>query len=135
MVRTIVQLIDLSDELLLLIFKKICNVELLYSLIGINIRLDRIVSDSIFTRNLTLLRHVSNDLIYPLVDTVVDRFCSQILPQIHHKINTLNLESLSMERILLAADYPNLHSLELYNVDEKIAERIFSSKIFHFDCF
>ncbi|CAF3595374.1 unnamed protein product [Rotaria sp. Silwood1] len=78
---------------------------------------------------------MSNDLIYPLVDTVVDRFCSQILPQIHYKINTLNLESLSLERILLAADYPNLHSLELYNVDEKTAERVFSSKIFHYDCF
>ncbi|CAF1572694.1 unnamed protein product, partial [Rotaria sordida] len=28
-----------------------------------------------------------------------------------------NLESLSMERMLLATDYPNLYGLSLYNID------------------
>ena len=135
MEHTNVQLIDLPNELLMMIFKKLNNVELLYSLTGINIRLDRIISDPIFTRNITLLRHSSNRLIYPLVDAVLDRFCLQILPEIQYKINLLNLESLSMERILLTADYSNLHSLGLYNVDEKTAERVFTGNILHFDCF
>jgi hypothetical protein len=52
----IVQLIDLPDELLVMIFKILNNVQLLYSLIGINKQLDRILSDSIFTKNLTLFR-------------------------------------------------------------------------------
>ncbi|CAF4241865.1 unnamed protein product [Rotaria sp. Silwood2] len=127
------QLIDLPDELFLMIFKNLNNAALLYSLMNINTRLDRIISDPVFTRNLTLLRYFSNCLICPLADTVIDRFCLQILPQIHYKINWLNLESLSMERILLAADYPNLHNLGLYNVDKKTAERVFAdgSPVFH----
>ncbi|CAF2945702.1 unnamed protein product [Rotaria sp. Silwood2] len=97
----------------------------------INTRLDRIISDPVFTRNLTLLRYFSNRFICPLVDTVLDRFCSQTLLQIHYKIDWLNLESLSMERILLAAaDYPNLHNLGLYNVDKKTAESVFAGGLF-----
>ncbi len=126
---SIVQLIDLPDELLLLIFKLLNNVQLLYSLIGINKQLDRILSDSIFTKDLTLF----NDHIYPLDDRVLDRFCSDILPQIHHQINILNLQSLSMERILCATDYPNLYKLGLYNINNEIAERVFTGKTFHFD--
>ena len=129
-----VQLIDLPDELLLVIFKKLNNVELLYSLMGINTQLDRIISDPVFTKNLILVRHFSSDLIYPLVDKVLDRFCSQILPHIHSKMNTLYLESLSMKRILRVADYPNLHSLGLYNLDEFDAERIFTGKLSTFGC-
>jgi hypothetical protein len=132
---SLVQLIDLPDELFLMIFKILNNVQLLYSLMGINKQLDRILSDSIFTKDLTLFRNLPNDHICPLVDTIFDRFCLHILPEIHHKINILNLESLSMERILLSADYPNLYGLGLYNVDEKTVERVFAGKIFHFDCF
>ncbi|CAF4409010.1 unnamed protein product [Rotaria socialis] len=75
-----------------------------------------------------LSQYFSNRLVCPLVDTVLDRFCLQILPQIHHKINWLNAESSSMERILLAADYHNLRNLGLYNVDEKTAERVFADE-------
>jgi hypothetical protein len=134
MKHPIVQLIDLPDELLVMIFQRLNHVELLYSLMGINTRLDRIVSDRIFTRYLTLFRYFSNRHICPLVDTVLGRFCSQILPEIHYKINILHLESSSMERILQAGDYPNLHSLGLYNIDEEAAERIFTGKLSTFDC-
>jgi hypothetical protein len=34
-----------------------------------------------------------------------------------------------VERILLAADYPNLYGLGLYNVDEESAKRFFTGKI------
>ncbi|CAF4381930.1 unnamed protein product, partial [Rotaria sp. Silwood2] len=40
---------------------------------------------------------------------MLDRFCLQILPEIHYKIKWLDLESSSMERILLATNYPNLY--------------------------
>src|ERR1700722_19426392 len=100
MEHSIVQLIDLPDELLVMIFQRLNNVELLYSLMGINTRLDRIISDPVFTTYLTLFRYFSNHHICPLVDTVLGRFCSQILPKIHYKINVLHLESSSMGRIL-----------------------------------
>ncbi|CAF1074764.1 unnamed protein product [Rotaria sordida] len=51
-----------------------------------------------------------------LTDSILDRFCSQILLQIHHKIEWLNLEPTSMERILRARNYPYLYGLGLYGV-------------------
>jgi len=99
----------LPDEILLIIFKKLNNIELLYSLINVNKRVKKIVHDSIFTSRMTLLRYFSKDYIYP----ILDRFCSHILLEIHHKIKWLNLESLTMERILLSTNYPNLYGLGL----------------------
>jgi hypothetical protein len=63
---------------------------------------------------------------------VLDRFCLRILPQIHDKIKWLNLESLSMERILLATDYPTLCGLGLYNIDKETAMRLFRGNEFDF---
>jgi hypothetical protein len=60
---------------------------------------------------------------------MLDRFCLQILPKIHHKIKWLNLESRSMERILLAKNYPNLNGLGLYDIDVEKALSLFNSKL------
>ncbi len=40
--------VDLPDEILLIIFKKLNNVSLLYSLLSINKRLDKVLQDNIF---------------------------------------------------------------------------------------
>ena len=127
MKHSFVQLMDLSDEILLIIFEELNNVEMLNSLMGINTRLDKIIRDPIFTSNLTLMRSSSNELFHPLVDIMVDRFCSRILPQIHHNIEWLNLELLSMERVL-ASDYPNLYGLGLYQINHDATLRLFSGK-------
>jgi len=116
MVHSSVQLIDFPDEILMFILKKLINTEVLYSMMDVNARFDKIASDSIFSSQLTLMRRTSNGFIYPMVDLELDRFCSQILPKIHHKIKQLELESLPMERILLAAEYPNLCELSLFNI-------------------
>lgn len=130
MTNSSVQLIDLSDELLLIIFKKLSNVDLLYTLMGINKRLDRVLYDSIFTRRLTLIRRSSNSDIYPLRDEIVNRFCLEILPKIHRKIECLTVESLSMELIFLANDYSNLRQLVLVSIQYQQLERLFDGKIF-----
>ncbi|CAF1324186.1 unnamed protein product [Rotaria sordida] len=62
------------------------------------------------------MRRVSDHCTNPLPDAILDRFCLQILPEIHHKIKWLNLESSSMERILHATNYPNLYGLGLYEL-------------------
>ncbi|CAF4786437.1 unnamed protein product, partial [Rotaria sp. Silwood2] len=116
-----VELNDLPDEILMIILKKMCNVEVLYSLKGVNKRLNAVAHDSIFTNRLTLMRCVSDHRINPLPDAILDRFCLQILPEIHHKIKWLNLESSSMERILLATNYPNLYGLGLYDIEIEMA--------------
>ena len=123
-----VQLTDIPDEILLLILNKLANIEVLYSLIGVNIRLDKIASDPIFTEHLTLMKRSSNGVIKLLDDSIFDRFYSEILPKIHHKIKWLDVEPLSMERILLAVDYPNLHGLSLFNIERELSLRLFGGK-------
>ncbi|CAF4147029.1 unnamed protein product, partial [Rotaria sordida] len=118
------QLNDLPDEILLFIFKELNNIEVLYSLMDINKRLNKIVHDSTFTSHLSLLRHYPDHSIYPLTDSMLDRFCSKILPEMHHKIKWIKLESPSMKRILLATNYPNLYGLSLYNLDKEIAKSL-----------
>ena len=48
-----VQLNDLPDEILLIILKKLSNIEVFYSLLDVNKRLNKITYDSIFTNRLT----------------------------------------------------------------------------------
>ncbi|CAF4961773.1 unnamed protein product [Rotaria sp. Silwood1] len=123
-----VELNDLPDEILMIILKKLSNVQVLYSLIGVNKRLHAIVHDPIFTNCLTLMNYVSVDSTDPLSGPVLDQYCLQILPSIHHKIKWLNLESSSMKRILLATNYPNLYGLGLYDIEIETALSFFIDK-------
>ncbi|CAF3280027.1 unnamed protein product, partial [Rotaria sp. Silwood2] len=104
-----IKLSDLPNEILIFILRKLYDVEVLYSLIGVNKRLNTIAYDSIFTTHLTL--YFLDKFIYPLPASMLNRFCLQILPKIHHRVKWLNVESTSMERILLATNYPNLNGL------------------------
>ena len=88
-----------------------------------------------FTSSLTLVDHLSYDYIRQLSDSMLDRFCLQILPEIHHKIKQLDVEVLSMKRILLSTNYPNLSEIALYNIQIERAVHLFSSDIFDFDSF
>ncbi|CAF3279690.1 unnamed protein product [Rotaria sp. Silwood2] len=128
MKESMVQLDDLPNEILLIIFKNMCKAELLYSLTGVNQRLNAVAHDPIFTNHLTLLRHSLDGCIYPLTDSMLDRFCCPILPSIHDKIKWLDLESSSMERILLTTNYSNLYRLGLYNIDIETARHFFTGE-------
>jgi hypothetical protein len=128
-----VELTDLPDEMLLLILNKLSNIEVLYSLIGVNIRLDKIVNDTLFIEHLTFMVRSSNGVINSLDNSMLNRFCSEILPRIHCKIKWFTLEPLYMERILLTADYPNLRVLTLFNIDRETIVRLPGGKQFHFD--
>jgi hypothetical protein len=127
-----INLIDLPDEILVKIFNTLNNVDVLYSLMGINTQLDKILNDSIFTNCLTLMECRLYDRFYSLPDSVLTRFCSEIIPQIFFRIKWLNIESTSMDRVLFAANYPNLSGLGLYNVTEETIIRVFHGKIFNF---
>ncbi|CAF1319175.1 unnamed protein product [Rotaria sordida] len=119
---------DLPDEIIMIILKKLYNVEVLYYFIGVNKRLNTIAHDSIFSSCLNLYQYFSDDdYVCPLPDPMLDRFCSQILPSIHHKIQWLNLESSSMKRILSATNYPNLYGLGLYDINVEVAPSLFTA--------
>ncbi|CAF3676027.1 unnamed protein product [Rotaria sordida] len=91
MFNSCIKLHDLPDAVLMIILKKLQNSQVLYSFMGVNKRLDRIVNDSIFTRNLTFTTSF-NDL-NQLTDSIRNRFCHEILPNIQHKIEWINVES------------------------------------------
>ena len=84
--------------------------------------------NSLYTGNLPLTKTPPG--LFKLTDTILDRFCLEILPKINHKIERLDVESSSMERILQSAQYTNLRTLRLYDVAPDTACNLFSSKIF-----
>jgi hypothetical protein len=129
MEHSCIQFTDLPDEILMIIFKQLYNIEVLYSFIGVNKRLNKIVHDSTFTNVLTLLNYPLDGSICSLPYPMLNRFYLQILPQIHHKIEWLNLESSSMEHILLSTNYPNLYGLGLYDLEIERAQYLFTGKI------
>ncbi|CAF1019815.1 unnamed protein product [Rotaria sordida] len=121
---------DLPDEILIIIFKKLNNLDVLYSLQGVNQRLNHIIYDPIFTSRLTFVKRLLHNFIDVFhCNMVLNRFCLQILPEIHDKIKWLDLESSSMKYILHAAHYPNLHTLGLYNINQESAQCLFTDEI------
>jgi hypothetical protein len=80
-----------------------------------------------FQAALSLYRYSPRLSICSLPDPMLDRFCLQILPEIHHKIKWLNLESSSMERILSATNYPNLYGLGLDDINVEVALSLFTT--------
>ncbi|CAF5186028.1 unnamed protein product, partial [Rotaria magnacalcarata] len=126
---------ELPDEILMIIFKKLYNIDILYSLLGVNKRLNKIVKDFVFTSCLTLTTCLNNDLHYFLNNSMLDRFCFQILPQIHDKVKWINVESSSMKRILLSTNYPNLNGLGLYDLEIERARHLFIEETSLMDIF
>lgn len=119
----------LLDEILLTIFQKIPNVSLLYSLLGVSKRLDQVLRDSTFTKSLTFFEDYSLAHVCFLNDEIMERFCSKIFPRIAPRIEWMNLEICSMERILLSANYPHLSGLGIYDVEEKDLLPFFSGSL------
>ncbi len=75
-------LFDLPNEIWFLILKKLDNMDVLYSLLGINNpRLNDLVQDKAFTSILNFVSMSSTDDIC----SILDRFCLDILPKIHSK--------------------------------------------------
>lgn len=70
----------------------------------------------------------SNSFIYPMYTKTIDRFSLHILPEIHRNIKWLHLEVSSIERHLLAADYPNIEGLGPYNLVEGKDTHMFNGK-------
>ena len=119
--RSNVHLLDLADEILLIILKKLNNIDVLYSLLDINDgRLNILAQQNTFTN---ILKFVSINNI-----SIIDRFCSDILPRIHYNVKCFIIDPVFMERILLATDYPNLTELKIFHFQQEIALNYFRSK-------
>ena len=117
--------LHLSDEILLIIVGKLNSIDVLFSLVGVSKRLNNVARDRISNSTIRLSRTSSLDCICPLEPSELDRFCSDILPQIRHHIKMLAVECSSMERILVE-DYPNLCIIGLINFEHRMFSNYFS---------
>ncbi len=125
--RSNVQFLDIPNEILLIILKKLDNIDVLYSFVGINNdRLNILAQENIFTNTLDFVSALTDS--YSIPDPILNRFCLYILPRIHHNVKYLVLESSYMERFLLAADYPYLAELKVFNFNQDIASIYFTGK-------
>ncbi len=119
-----VHLLDLPNEMLFNILKKLDNVDVLYSLFGINNkRLDSIIREEIFCNSLNFTSSVHETTI---IDSILGRFCNSILPRIQYNVKCLIVEPASMERILLATPYPNLTELKIFNFQQDTSLHYFT---------
>jgi hypothetical protein len=120
------RLLDLPDEILLIILKKLNNIDVLYSLLNINDeRLDTLAQEKMFS---TILNFVSLDPVSSIDRCKLDRFCIDILPRIHENVKYFILKPDLMECILLASDYPNLTKIKLFNLKKEFVLPYFASK-------
>ncbi|CAF1244156.1 unnamed protein product [Adineta steineri] len=101
-----IHLLDLPDEILLAILKKLSNIDILYSFLNIgNNRLDTLLRDQTLTNNIDL---TSIDDI-----TILNKVLLCILPRIHHNVQDLTFQSSLINRVFHAGTYPKLAHLKI----------------------
>ena len=121
-----VNILSLCDEILLIIMNKLSNIDILYSLIGVNRKLDRLARDITFTRSLDLVTISSNEDNDSINKLILNRFCFYIIPRIQQNIECLILYPLLIDRVLSIGNYPKLRKLTLVNLQFEMASRIFN---------
>ncbi|CAM4895107.1 unnamed protein product [Rotaria socialis] len=116
-------ILDLPNEILFIIFNKLNMVDVLYSFVDINQRFDQLVFDPFYIRNLNMTFMTMKsfyDRMYSINNHVFDKICKNVLPKIYHQINELIVEQNSMERVLHNINYPQLYSLTLLGFSENV---------------
>ncbi|CAF4171715.1 unnamed protein product [Rotaria sp. Silwood2] len=119
--RSSIHLLDLPNERLLIILKKLNNIDVLYSLSDINNgRLNILAQENTFTNT---VKFVSIDDM-----CLIDRFCIDILPRIHQNVKCFIIDPVFMERILLATTYPNLNKPKIFHFQQQIVLNYFTDE-------
>jgi hypothetical protein len=131
-----INILDLPDEIFLIILKNLNMVDVFYSLVDVNQRFDRLALDPLRIRDLDMTNIMTINSLYnqtSSIDTpVLSSFCQKILPRIHQQVHKLTVDQYSMKKILVAANYPQLYSLSLINLQEEIFYQYLTGMIFNF---
>ena len=84
---------DILDELLILVLRKLSNFDIFYSVQCVNQRLSKLIHDAIFSNRLSSLEWVPHTFINLISDEIMlNQFCTQILPSIHHLWNIFQIQ-------------------------------------------
>ena len=115
-------LLDLPDEILFYIFKKLNNIDVFNSLFNINNRrIENLIREKNFCETLNFA--IINN------QTTIDQFCRSTLPHIQNNVKCLIVELTSIERILLASDYTYLNQLKLCHFKQENFRGYLAGKI------
>ncbi|CAF1168737.1 unnamed protein product [Rotaria sordida] len=93
-------------------------VDVLYSLVDVNERFDRLVIDPLYIRHLDMTIKSSFDRICSVDNKVLSRICEKILPRIYDQVNKLIVEPHAMKQVF-TINYPQLYSLSLIGFQEE----------------
>ncbi len=104
---------DLPDEMLLSIVNRLNNIDILYSLVDVNQRFDQLALNSVYIRDLDFTANSLLDGRSQEYYQFINRICKNLLSRIHHQVNTLTLDHISMKHVLHTFNFPQLHSLSL----------------------
>jgi hypothetical protein len=104
---------DLPDEMLLMIVNRLNNIDILYSLVDVNQRFNRLTFNSLYFHDLDFTTVSMFDPKSHEYSVLINRICKNLLSRIHHQVNTLTLDHISMEHVLHTFNFPQLHSLSL----------------------
>ncbi|CAF3604618.1 unnamed protein product [Rotaria socialis] len=116
-------ILNLPNEILFIIFKKLNIVDVLYSLMDVTQRFDQLAFNPFYIRNINMTSMTMKsfyDSTYSIDNQVLDRICKNILPRIYDQVNELVVEQYSMERVLHTVNYPQLYSLTLMDFPEEV---------------
>ncbi|CAF1471836.1 unnamed protein product [Rotaria sordida] len=105
-------------------------IDVLYSLMDVNERFNRLIFDSLYIHHLDMTINSSFDHIIS-IDKQISRICEKILPRIQHQIERLTVQPHSIKSIL-SFNYPQLYSLSFVNFPEKIFVRYLIGILFDF---
>ncbi|CAM4986087.1 unnamed protein product [Rotaria socialis] len=116
-------MLDLLDEILLIIFNKLNTIDTLYSLVDVNERFNRLVFNALHIHNLDTTNMVIRsyyDRRFSIDDNILSKICEKILPRIYHQLNELIVEQNSVKHIFRTGNYPQLDSLSLIDFQKEI---------------
>ncbi|CAF1364261.1 unnamed protein product [Rotaria sordida] len=124
-----INILDLPDEILLIILNELDMVDVFYSFVNLNKRFDRLALDPFYVQHLDLRSKTLKNHNSAVDNPVFNQIYINILPQIHHNVNKLTVESLFMKFIFEAVDFSQLHSLSLVNCQSETLLQYLTSNI------
>jgi hypothetical protein len=128
-------ILDLPNEILCIIFNKLNMADVLYSLVDVCERFDQLIFDPLYIRSLDMTSMIMKsffDRTFSIDNHILDRICENILPRIHHQVNELIIEQQSTERILHTISYPQLYSLSLVDFQAEKLLTLLTGKLIYF---
>ncbi|CAF2699707.1 unnamed protein product [Rotaria sp. Silwood2] len=126
-------ILDLPNEILFIIFQKLDMIDVFYSCIKVNRRFNRLVLDSFFLRDLNMTTINDINSLYDQTSStdpkVLSRICEKILPRIYDHTYKLTVNEYSAKYMFLASNYSKLYSLSLINFQKEILHQYLTDNL------